>query len=913
MLRTKSGLPVDYTGTMASRTLTALPLVALSAFLSGASGSRQDRPGIASPPAGSLRLSTNVTPEHYDLTFVVDLAHARFEGTETIRVQTAQSTPTIVLHALDIDVHEATVRALGDDAVSQTAQVSFDQKRETATLAMPRPIGPGPADVHIRYTGRLNDKLRGFYLSKGKRRDYAVTQFESTDARRAFPCFDEPAFKATFDITLVVNRGDTAISNGRLLSDIPGPSAVQHTMKFATSPKMSTYLVAMAVGDFQCLAGAQDNVPIRICATPDKKDLGQIALESAQYILRFYDTYFSIKYPYGKLDVVAVPDFAAGAMENTAAIFYRETDLLADTRTASVATRRTVASVLAHEMAHQWFGDLVTMEWWDDIWLNEGFATWMANHPLAAWKPEWNVPVQEAIENQTALDVDSLKSTRPIHTPVETPSEIEEVFDPIAYEKGAAVLRMIESYVGHDTFRIGVNEYLQAHAYANATSADFWSAIARVSHKPVDRIMPTFVNQPGPPLIGVTVACDERNGEMRGTFAQTRFHLDPGVRDDERRERWLVPICIKPIAAAPEPNGAARCTVLEGASATFTVAHGCHTWAYANEGARGYYRTEYSPAILTAMSAEVETALTPPERLSLIGDEWALVRARRHSIADYLTIASGFAREHSSGVLSLVEMGLHFANEYLTTDAIRPRFEAYVSRLFHPLLDEVGFTPAMDDPDERRELRATLIEAVGTIGGDPEVVARSRATLDRALAGGARLDATIAGAIVRIAAQHGDAKLYDALLAAAGRATEPQEHYRYLFALAEFRDPALIDRGLRYAISPQLRSQDTASYLARFMANPFARDRAWSFVKTHWTDLQPKIAIAEGDTTLVSSLSAFCDNGARADVASFFGAHTLPVALRTLEQTLEWISNCVALRESQTAALQAWLMEKAGS
>ncbi len=278
-------------------------------------------------PASAQRLPTTVTPSHYDLAFVVDLARERFEGTETIRVQVAEPTAKVVLNAFEIEFREVTI---GSGATAQTAKVTLDEASQTATLTVPRPLAKGDTEIHAKFSGILNSKLRGFYISKTKLRKYAVTQFESTDARRAFPCFDEPSFKATFAVTLTIDRGDTAISNGKVLSDVPGPAITQHTMKFSTSPKMSSYLVAMTVGDFKCLEGAADNIPIRICATPDKRDLTRIALESAQQVLRFYNWYYAIKYPFGKLDVVAVPDFAAGAMENTGAIFYRETDLLAD-------------------------------------------------------------------------------------------------------------------------------------------------------------------------------------------------------------------------------------------------------------------------------------------------------------------------------------------------------------------------------------------------------------------------------------------------------------------------------------------------------------------------------------------------------------------------------------------------------
>ena len=476
-----------------AHSLIALPLAALFVGLV-----------LAAAPARADRLPGHVVPSHYNLGFAVDLARARFEGVETIRVEIGQPTRTVVLHAIEIAFRDVTITA---GSATQKAAISLDEQQQTATFTVPRPLAKGPADIHITYTGILNDKLRGFYLSTDAGRRYAVTQLEATDARRAFPSFDEPAFKATFDISLTIDRGDTAISNGRVIADTAAPDGQRHTVKFSTTPKMSTYLVAMAVGRFECLEESAAGVPIRICTIEGKKELGRTALEMAQQILTFYNRYFTIKYPFGKLDVLAVPDFAAGAMENTAAIFYRETDLLVDVKDASLNARKRIASVLAHEMAHQWFGDLVTMKWWDDLWLNEGFATWMANRPLAEMRPEWNIPVEEAIETQTALGMDGLNSTHAIHAPANTPAEIDGAFDAITYEKGAAVLRMVENYLGAETFRKGINTYLEAHAYGNGTSQDFWTIMSSASGKPIDAILPTFVNQPGAPLIDVSFAC----------------------------------------------------------------------------------------------------------------------------------------------------------------------------------------------------------------------------------------------------------------------------------------------------------------------------------------------------------------------------------------------------------------------
>jgi len=843
------------------------------------------------------RLPADVTPSHYDLSFDVDLANARFTGTETIRVDLAQPARAIVLNAAEITFREVTIES---GSTRQTATVALNDARQTATLTVPRQLPGGPAQIHITYGGILNDKLRGFYLSTESNQRIAVTQLEATDARRAFPSFDEPSFKATFDISLTIDARDSAISNGRVISDTPAAGGAKHVVKFSTTPKMSSYLVAMAVGRFSCIEGSAESTPIRICGIEGKGEMGRIALDMAQQILKFYNTYFAIKYPYGKLDVLAVPDFAAGAMENTAAIFYRERDLLVDSKDASLTVRKRIASVLAHEMAHQWFGDLVTMKWWDDVWLNEGFANWMESRPLAAIRPDWNVAVDEALDNQAALGLDALKTTHAVHAPVETPAEIDEAFDAITYQKGASVLRMIENYLGPDTFRAGVNTYLRAHAYGNATSQDFWSAMAEASGKPVERIMPTFINQPGAPLLEVSVSCINNRSQI--DISQQRFFLDPSLMQTRSAERWQIPVCIK-----AGSSGAGGCDLIADNKQTLSLGNSCVPWAFANAGAQGYYRTAYSPEMLRALAPRIQEALTPPERLSLSGDEWALVRAGRHSVIDYLTLAAGYATEHTDGVLSTVVDKFEYIDEYLTTPENRPRFQRFVRSLFVPLFQEIGFTSTAVDSDERRALRATLIHTLGVTGEDPEVAASARTALDRALGGGPALDPTLAHSIIEVAARHGDAALFDTILASAERSTSGDEKYRYLYALAQFTDPALINRALAYSLTPKLRSQDTASFFARFLHEEAARPRAWAFMKEHWAQLEPKIAIFGGDTTVTSALGSFCDAATREDIRAFFGQHPLPSASRTLSQTLERIDNCVALRASQTSKVSEFL------
>src|SRR5215472_4977483 len=469
--------------------------------------------------AFAQRLPQTTIPNHYSLYLDPLIAQKAFRGEETIDVYVSTATKEIVLNSLDLGISEAEVKSGGK---TQKAAVTYDKPQEMAQLSLPEPVPAGEAQIHLKFSGKLTEGLRGLYLSKGARRQYAVTQFEGTYARMMLPCFDEPAFKATFDLTVMADNGDTAISNGRIAKDEPA-GGNRHKITFSTSPKMSTYLVALAIGDWQCLSRTVDNVPIRVCAEPDKKQYGAFALDVASHSIEFYNQWYGIKYPFGKLDMVAIPDYEWGGMENTASIFYRDTALLLGGNNASVFRKRAQAVTIAHEIAHQWFGNLVTAAWWDDIWLNEGFASWMARKPVTAWHPEWHMEEDEAAATQLVIGQDSLGPVRAIHGDPRTAAEIKEMFDSITYQKGAAVLGMLESYVGPEVFRKGVNTYLYTHAQGNATSADFWHAMAKVSGKPVDKIMPTFVMQPGVPLVKVSGSCHTDHVQLQ--VEQERFYL----------------------------------------------------------------------------------------------------------------------------------------------------------------------------------------------------------------------------------------------------------------------------------------------------------------------------------------------------------------------------------------------------
>ncbi|HTH52358.1 MAG TPA: M1 family metallopeptidase [Edaphobacter sp.] len=843
------------------------------------------------PALQAQRLPSGVHPEHYSLTLTPDLKDATFSGEETIDVVLDAPSKTITLNAAEI-------KFLSVKAGSQTAEVSEDKSKEQATFTFPQELAAGKVALKISYTGILNDKLRGFYLSKTKSRNYAVTQFEPTDARRAYPSFDEPALKATYDITLVIDSGDTAISNTEIVSDKPGPMAGKHTVSFATTPKMSTYLVAFLVGDFKCTEGKADGVPIRACSTPDKVALTKFALESAEYILPYYDKYFGIKYPMPKLDMVALPDFEAGAMENFGCITYRETDLLTDEKTGSIPAKKRVAIVVAHEMAHQWFGDMVTMQWWDNLWLNEGFASWMESKPVAKWKPEWEFPQDDAMDLDDTLNLDSQATTRTIRARAETPSEINEMFDGIAYGKAGAVLGMVENYLGEETFRQGVHNYLAAHLYANATAEDFWNAQTKTSNKPVDKIMQSFVTQPGVPLLTFSALSGEK-----APIAQSRFFVS-GAKAGMDAQSWTIPVCVKTATM----NGKPECSLLTPSEASLSLPADASSFFYANAKAKGYYRTVYPAGQLKEIVANAENRLTAPERIGLLGDRWALVRSGEAKAADYMDLVLALKKDSSGLVMGTSLDGVMAIDSKIATTADRAKLAAILRQEFEPIYTALGH-PAAGESYDRQQLRAELMAILGLVK-DPVVLAQAKELTDQAYAAGTRknrgVDPILTDTAIAVTAANGDVALYDKVLAASKDPTDPGEQSDALRTLARFTEPALVTRTLDYVVSGQVRNQDSWIPISILLRNRDTREQTWEYIQHHWDKVHAQFTTNSG-SRVVAAAGSFCSVEKRDEVASFFATHQVDAAERTLAKALDSINDCVHLRSSQEPNLHEWL------
>jgi len=841
---------------------------------------------LATPAALAQRLPRTVLPHHYELTFAPDFASGRFDGEATIHGTVSQPAKEVVLNAVDIEFLETKI---GEQTATVTTQP------EMARLTVEQPIPIGPVTIHIRYRGTLNDKLRGLYLGNANGKKYASTQMESTDAREAFPSFDEPDMKATFSITAIVDEGHTAISNGAQISDTPGPAAGKHTIRFATTPRLSTYLVALTIGDFRCIRDEADGIAFGICGTPDKMPLAKFSMEATKFIVPWFNQYYGVRYPFGKLDHTGVADFRAGAMENAGAILYRDATLFLDEKSSTPDEVRGTAGTISHEIAHMWFGDLVTMRWWDDIWLNEGFASWAASKPLAAWRPDWKLPLRNVAGTAGAIAADSLHTSRKIRQQATTPDEIAELFDGIAYGKTAAVLRMIESLIGEEPMRQGISSYLKQYSFGNATFHDFSDSIRKASAQPVDAILSSFVEQAGVPLLRVSSDCND--GDTVLTIEQQRFFLEPS--DTPSDQRWIVPVCYS-------SGGVKKCEILREPKQTIRIS-GCGAPPFLNAGGSGYYVVEYAPPMLDALRTSI-ASLGPAERIVLTRDEWNLVRAGRRPVGAFLALADALRGEREPLVVSSVLNTFSYIRENIAGDADRGAVESWVRAYVQPLVKELGYVAKANESYDDRILRARALDTLVDAGNDLSVGREARKIIERDLAN-PTLDPMTRQTLISVAAAAGDQALYERYLAAMRAAKTPDEYYNWFNSLAAFRDPTLLRRTLDWTLTPEVKNQDAGGLIARVVANPYGRELGWSWVEQNWERVLARIPDRmRGRVT--GTARGFCDRESLARVKTFLDAHPVPSAARQNAQTLERIGQCAALREIQSVNLHEWIARR---
>jgi puromycin-sensitive aminopeptidase len=776
-----------------------------------------------------FRLSKDVTPTRYALRIEVDLENWRFRASELIDVMVYRPTAEVVLHAIDLDIGSAQAVAA---RITQSATLQFNAEAETVGLRFPVPLPVGPARLEIAFNGEILERLRGFYRSQKDGARYASTQFEAADARRAFPCFDEPEFKARFALTLVVPPGVTAVSNGPQLRTRKLPDG-RSEIHFQETPPISSYLVAYSVGPFEAtpLAVTPSGVPVRVVLPQGMADKGVYARDAHVRSLAYLEDYTGIPYPYTKVDAIGVPDFEAGAMENPGAITYRLTAIAADPERSSTHALKGIFYTAAHELTHMWWGDLVTMAWWNDLWLNESFATFVGYKVVADLMPEWGMWRDFVATLARPFALDALVSTHPISFEVRNAKQATERFDVITYWKGAGVVRMIEGFLGTEAFRTGVRSYLNRYREANATADDFWRELSTASGRDVGTIANAWIKEPGHPVLHASA--QQADGHLRITLRQERFFADPTASEKQQPQTWPVPLLIKFGGAHGVRE---RRVLLSAAQAEVTLQ--AARWYFPNGGATGFYRFTMDDTSLQALVGVVQDALAPHERLLLADNQWTLLKAGAASIDQFLTLLAGYRAETDRAVVSALADQLSWLGLHAISDDARSPFEAFVADYYHEQFAALGWDLRPGEAVDERLKRAVVIGALGGVARVDAIRTEARQRLERYLGDRASLDPNLASVVVGLAARDGDAALYERYLERKrSAATDPEEEQRFLLALAAFEVPGLIQRTLEFALGTEVRSQDRTFLLAGLLGRRASRVAAWDFVRAHWEQL----------------------------------------------------------------------------
>ncbi|OGI60173.1 hypothetical protein A2641_03790 [Candidatus Nomurabacteria bacterium RIFCSPHIGHO2_01_FULL_37_25] len=851
-----------------------------------------------------VRLSKNIIPIEYNIELKPDLDNFTFEGVETITFSVFKKTKTLTLHSKELEI--ATVR-IGE----LFAEVSYNKKNETATFIFSKFIPIGKTKLTIVFRGILNDKMRGFYKSKyfilDKEHHIATTQFEPTDARRAFPCFDEPAQKAIFHISLIIQKGKSAISNTLPVSVSEHEGGYQ-IVRFSPTPKMSTYLVAFIVGDFEYLESkTKNNIKVRVFTTFGKKHQAKFALECAVKTLEFYNEYFNIAYPLPALDMIAIPDFTSGAMENWGAITYRESALLVDEDHSSLSNKQWVALVIAHEIAHQWFGNLVTMQWWTHLWLNEGFASYIEYLAVDKLFPKWDIWTQFSTnELGAALRLDALLNTHPIEIEVYHPDEIGEIFDEVSYAKGASIIRMLADYLGEKDFRDGLRYYLKKHSYKNTETLHLWQAFEKVSKKPVTKIMHNWTSKSGYPVIRADIVNKKIN------LSQERFFASPISKSKIKdKTLWQVPIknssqvqFSRNIAQAVEPSIAIFQQKNIRVERKFALRK---NFLKLNFGEAGFYRTAYSRELLEKLKIPVKNKLlSPRDRLGIIRDLFALAEAGAISTSYALEFLSSYENEDNYSVWLELAMGLGRLEALLAKTKMKIKLGGLILKLFSPLATKLGWEKKKNETHTDTLLRSLAISRAGR-SGDKKIISEARKKFAKMQSGG-YINPDIRASIYAVVATNGGRKEYQTFIKKYKRETLHEEKNRIGNALGDFQDPKLLKLACEFSLSKHVRAQDSISIIFSVGGNVVGRDIWFDFIRKNWKTLV--LRYGDGGHTLSRLVKAI---GGTAEVKhlrsfkKFFTTHDAPGAKRAIEQVLERLEGNIAWLKRDEKIIEKFL------